>query len=79
MERNSIKSRINELIIKLDDTDYVTNKLTEAIAKYLIDGDKTALETTYLEYKLILDQRQAWRNEINRLENQLKEIANEGN
>lgn len=79
MNKYVILDEIQKIRKNLSTTDYVTNKLTEAAVKYLIYGDKTALEITYLEYKLILDQRQAWRDEINRLENQLKEIANEGN
>jgi hypothetical protein len=55
-------------------TDYVDNKISEATAKYLVDGDKSELIALYEEYKPMLEQRQAWRDEINALENQLKEL-----
>jgi hypothetical protein len=77
--RAEINNSIIALKSKLYATDYVDNKITEASVKFLIDGDKTALEMVYLEYKLLLDQRQAWRDEINALEAELeaKEKGNE--
>lgn len=70
----TLKMRINELKDLLHNTDYVDNKIGAATAKYLVDGDKTELLVLYDKYKPMLEQRQAWRNEIKHLENQLKEI-----
>ena len=64
--------RMAYLKAKLNETDYITNKLTEAIAVAMVQGDNTRLVDVYNEYKELIAQRQAWRDEINRLEQQLK-------
>ena len=78
-ERIDKLNRIVELKKKLYKTDYVDNKISAATAKYLVDGDKTELLALYEEYKPMLAQRQAWRDEINNLERQLNEINKELN
>lgn len=72
-ERNLKIYKIAKIKESLHDTDYITNKLTEAITEYIVKGDNTAVVAVYTEYKEIIAQRQAWRDEINALENELKE------
>lgn len=59
---------IVELKQKLFDTDYVINKITEA---QLLGNSVSAILS---QYKDIIDQRQAWRDEINKLEAQNNEL-----
>lgn len=59
---------IAELKQKLFDTDYVINKITEA---QLLGNSVSAI---LFQYKDIIDQRQAWRDEINKLEAQNNEL-----
>lgn len=71
-ERNLKVYKIAKIKKSLHDTDYITNKLTETIAEYIVKGDNTAVVAVYTEYKDIIAQRKAWRDEINRLETELK-------
>lgn len=73
---NKIQFKILALKQKLRQTDYVCNKLTEAIAEYIIQGDNTAVVNIYNEYKQVLAQRKALRDEINALEKELSEVTN---
>lgn len=59
---------IAELKQKLFDTDYVINKITEA---QLLGNSVSAILS---QYKDIIDQRQGWRDEINKLEAQNNEL-----
>jgi hypothetical protein len=73
-EEWKITDDINKLKQKLAKYDYVGTKLAEAIAKSIVDGDNDAVVSVYNEYKDILAQKQAWRDEINSLEAQLVEL-----
>ena len=66
--------RIEELKQKLDETDYIDNKRLGAVVNYVITYDRTELEALNEEYKEEIAQRQAWRDEINRLEEELKNL-----
>ena len=57
---------------ELEKTDYITDKLTEAIAESLITANNARLLSLYAEYKPVLDQRQAWRDAINTMEEELR-------
>lgn len=59
---------IAELKQKLFDTDYIINKITEA---QLLGNSVSAILS---QYKDIIDQRQGWRDEINKLEAQNNEL-----
>ena len=76
-KRVPILNRINEIKQELQQTDYVCNKLTEAICEYIVQGDNTAVVNTYNEYKEVLLRRKALRNEINALEKELSEVTYE--
>lgn len=52
------QSQIAELKQKLDDTDYAIIKIAEGVA-------------TIDEYADLIEQRKLWRNEINKLENEI--------
>lgn len=69
-----IQDNIKKLKQKLDKSDYVTSKLTEAIAIAMVQGDNTKLVEVYNEYKELIAQRQAWRDEINSLQQQYEEL-----
>ena len=68
-----IKYQIMLLKSKLNNTNYIDNELTEAISDYIATGDNTHVMELRVQYADVLAQRQQWRTEINRLENQLKE------
>lgn len=76
-KRVPILNRINEIKQELQQTDYICNKLTEAICEYIVQGDNTAVVNTYNEYKEVLLRRKALRNEINALEKELSEVTYE--
>lgn len=69
-----IKIKIRKLKVKLTDTDYITDKLTAALAGYVVNGNKEKVLSIYNEYSELLAQRQSWRDEINELEKQLAEV-----
>ena len=62
-------NKIAELKSKLQKSDYVANKLTEVVANAMSSGDNAKLNEFLLEYSQILNDRQAWRDEINSIEN----------
>ena len=71
--------KINELKANLYNTDYISSKLAEVIAEYLIsdNGDKSKLVAIYNEYQETIKNKQAWRDEINALEEELKAVQND--
>lgn len=64
-----------EQILKLKNlllsTDYVANKLSEEIATSFVTGDNSSVIALRNKYFSILVDRDAWREEINRLEEEL--------
>ena len=52
-------------------TDYIANKLSEAIATSFVTGDNSSVIALRNKYFNILADRDAWREEINRLEEEL--------
>jgi hypothetical protein len=69
-----LKNRISELKTSLYNTDYIDHKLVKAVVNYIVTDDKTELLNLCEEYKEEIEQRQAWRDEINRLEKELSEV-----
>lgn len=65
------EQRIKTLKYKLVDTDYIDNKLTEALAIKEVTGDNSKLIEVYNQYKDILEQREEMRAEINKIEEEL--------
>lgn len=63
---------INELTQKLESTDYIANKLAEAVSKYISTGDNTDVLLLREKYALELANREAWRKEIDKLQQELK-------
>ncbi len=70
--KNQIKAKIVELKINLKNTDYTTNKLTEAIAEYIVYGNNAMVTDLYNQYLDVINQRKDWRAEIDTLESELK-------
>lgn len=66
------QNKILELKQKLYNTDYVANKLSEEIATSFITGDNSSVIALRNKYFSILSDRDEWRTEINRLEEELK-------
>lgn len=68
--------RYYELKRKLQEADYISSKLAEAVAEYIVmdNGDKSKLVSIYNEYLEVIKNKQSWRDEINELEKQLKEL-----
>ena len=71
------KMKISNLQMKLDKTDYISNKLAEAITEYIVTEDKTKLVELHTKYTKELANREQWRKEINVLETQLKQLTNQ--
>ena len=76
LKYHEIKKEIDLLKIKLANSDYIASKLAEAIAEYLVidNGDKSKLVAIYNEYQETIKNKQAWRDEINALEEELKAV-----
>ena len=72
-----IISKINKCKSMLDSTDYIDNKLTEALCECIVNANREKLVAVYIEYQEVLKQRQAWRDEINSLEEELKAMGYE--
>lgn len=63
---------ISQLKQNLSNTDYVANKLSEEIATSFVTGDNSNVIALRNKYFSILSDRDEWRAEINRLEEELK-------
>lgn len=66
--------KIIRLKRKLDESDYIASKLSEAIAISTVEDNNERMIAVYNEYKDLIYQRQAWRDEINALESEMKSI-----
>lgn len=75
IDHNNMVKRIAGLKSQLEKNDYIGNKISEELLKYIIseDKDKTALEKLYQKYFEALEERESCRNEINAIELQLKD------
>lgn len=73
-DKEPIDSQIKRLKLNLANTDYIDNKLTEAIANYVATGDNTRVIELRAIYANTLSARQEWRDEINRLQKDLEEV-----
>lgn len=71
MSINRIRHRILELKKLLSSTDWIANKLSEAVAEYIETNDSSKIITLRLKYAKELEDRQSWRDEINRLEEEV--------
>lgn len=67
-EQELAEQEIKKLKQHLINTDYIPNKLAEAIAKYIETGDNTKLVELNKKYEAQLEERQIWRDKINELE-----------
>lgn len=65
------QEQIAKLRSNLSNTDYVANKISEEIATSFITGDNSGVIALRNKYFNILADRDAWREEINRLEEEL--------
>ena len=62
------KQRVYELKGLLSSTDYIANKLAEAIADALVSGDNSTVYELKTAYAKQLQDRKTWREEIDTLE-----------
>lgn len=67
-------NKINELTMQLQKTDYIANKLAEAVSKYISTGDNTDVLLLREKYALELVNRETWRKEIDSLQEKLKNL-----
>ena len=67
-EKELAQQEITELKQNLIDTDYISNKLAEAVSKYITTGDNTEVVELRTKYSKQLEDRQLWRDRINKLE-----------
>lgn len=68
LAKQEAQQEIQELKQKLIDTDYVSNKLAEAVSKYISTEDNTEVIELRTKYSKQLEDRQEWRDRINELE-----------
>ena len=66
------QKQIIKLTQNLEKTDYIANKLAEAVSKYISTGDNTDVLLLREKYALELANREAWRKEIDKLQQELK-------
>ena len=62
------KKLISEYKKYLNDTDYVSSKLAEANAKYIVTGNMNELKELLIKYDTILNTRKSYREQISILE-----------
>lgn len=68
------EKQIAELTLQLQSTDYIANKLAEAVSKYISTGDNTDVLLLREKYALELANRETWRKEIDSLKEKLKNL-----
>lgn len=68
LQKNEANNKIMQLKKYLKDTDYVTNKLSEATANAIISNDHNELRSLLLKYDVVISNRKKYRNEISLLE-----------
>ena len=68
LAKQQVEEAIAELKQKLFDTDYISNKLAEAVSKFIVTGDNTEVIELRTKYSKQLENRQLWRDRINELE-----------
>ena len=68
------EKQIAELTEKLYLTDYIANKLAEAVSKYISTGDNTDVLLLREKYAIELVNRETWRKEIDSLKEKLKNL-----
>ena len=71
-EEQFLNKEINELTENLVKTDYIANKLAEAVSKYISTGDNTDVLLLREKYAIELVNREQWRKEIDKLQQELK-------
>ena len=74
-EEELINNEISTLTEQLEKTDYIANKLAEAVSKYISTGDNTDVLLLREKYSLELSNRETWRNRIDKLQQDLKLLA----
>ena len=67
-EKELVQQEIQELNQKLLDTDYIANKLAEAVSKCIATGDNTEVIELRTKYSKQLEDRQLWRDRIKELQ-----------
>ena len=62
------EEKLVKLKVNLEKTDYIANKLAEAVSKYISTGDNTDVLLLREKYALELANREEWRKEIDKLQ-----------
>jgi len=72
IKKETSQKQIIKLTQQLEETDYIANKLAEAVSKYISTGDNTDVLLLREKYALELANRETWRKEIDKLQQELK-------
>ena len=72
IDKEEKTEKITKLTKQLENTDYIANKLAEAVSKYISTGDNTDVLLLREKYALELVNREQWRKEIDKLQQELK-------
>ena len=72
-KKNQIIARITELQFNLEQTNYVDNKLIDALVEYVVYENKDKVLSVHKDYAEIISKRKEWREEKRILEKQLAE------
>lgn len=74
IKKMQTEQRLGYLMMWLQETDYIANKLAEANAEYIVTEDKTKLIELRNKYSKELADRETWRKEIDSLKEKLKNL-----
>lgn len=72
IKKMETEQRLGYLMMWLRETDYIANKLAEAVSKFISTGDNTDVLLLREKYALELANREEWRKEIDKLQQELK-------
>ena len=74
IEGLDLQKQISKFTENLNKTDYIANKLAEAVSKYISTSDNTDVLLLREKYALELANREMWRKEIDSLQEKLKNL-----
>ena len=67
LQKMALEDEYEEKMEYMRETDYVANKLSEAVAEYIANGDSTNVIVLRANYKEVLEKRQQYRNRLDEI------------
>lgn len=67
LQKQAYEQEYQEKLDYLHETDYVANKLSEAVAEYIANGDSTNVIVLRANYKEVLEKRQQYRDRLDEI------------